>query len=93
MVSGELRLEAFEAGAGSSATWQEVEKEIRKAAGMGPFTAANMLQLMALNSLHACLITGKREAVIVYVVYEDSPISPAGLGTWALKLIDSCLLC
>ena len=46
VVSGEVQLEAFEAGQSPSTSWQEAEKEVRRAAGMGPFTAANMLQLL-----------------------------------------------
>ncbi|KAK9862094.1 hypothetical protein WJX84_009298 [Apatococcus fuscideae] len=46
VVAGEMQLEAFEAGHSPTTTWQDAEKEVRKAAGMGPFTAANMLQLM-----------------------------------------------
>ncbi len=54
MASGEIQLEAFEAGGSSASTWQAVEQEIRKAAGMGPFTAANMLQLMGYYSHIPC---------------------------------------
>ncbi|KAK9851355.1 hypothetical protein WJX84_010076 [Apatococcus fuscideae] len=46
VAAGDIQLEAFEAGSSSATSWEEVEPEIRKAAGMGPFTAANVLQLM-----------------------------------------------
>lgn len=54
MVSGEVQLEDFAAGSSSAATWQEAEKAVRKAAGMGPFTAANMLQLMGYYARIPC---------------------------------------
>lgn len=54
MVSGEVQLEAFEAGGSSATTWQEAEQAARKAAGMGPFTAANMLQLMGYYTRIPC---------------------------------------
>lgn len=54
VVSGEVQLEAYEAGGSSATTWQEAEQAVRKAAGMGPFTAANMLQLMGYYARIPC---------------------------------------